>query len=69
MHRLRLLPFNLVVKSVRRLHQAEANVLRTSIDKNSTEYQVQLLKNIPSDDFRYQLDFSVAWIKSHDITN
>lgn len=69
MHKFRLLPFNSALKSVRRLHQAEANVLRTSIDKNSTEYQVNEAEKFPSDDFRYQLHFSVAWIKCHDITN
>lgn len=45
MFKLRLLPFNSVVRSIRSLHHAEANVLPTSVDRNSNEYQVKHLHN------------------------
>lgn len=41
MYKLRLLPFNTITKSVRSLHQAQANVIQTQIDRNSNEYQVK----------------------------
>lgn len=47
MHKLSVLRTNLFAYGVRRLHMAEANVLQTSIDCNSSEYQVknQFLKS------------------------
>lgn len=41
MHKLSVLRTNLFAYGVRRLHIAEANVLQTSIDINSSEYQVK----------------------------
>ena len=41
MHKLSVLRSNLFAYGVRRLHMAEANVLQTSIDINSSEYQVK----------------------------
>jgi hypothetical protein len=42
MYKFRLLTLNPARQVVRCLHNAQANVLQTSIDKNSSEYQVKI---------------------------
>lgn len=41
MLKLRLYSLNSAFRSIRQLHLAQANVIQTKIDKNSTEYQVK----------------------------